>query len=216
MNLNEELAQFGQQMSENAPKEVLEIIAAEIEKLGTSGIFENALKVGDTAPDFDLNDSDRNSVSLDSLLQSGSVVISFNRGNWCPFCNIEFKHLQQSVDAIKNAGANLLVISPQLPAKSVALKEEYGYDFPILFDKDNLTAKSFGIAFTLSEPLRPIHKAFEMDIPGHNGDESYELPLASTFVIDKNKQIVYSYVNVNWMERAAPEEYVAALNEIKV
>ena len=137
MNLKEELGAFAKQMSENAPIEVLQTMGTEIGKLGESGIIENALKVGDKAPEFELKNSDGNSISLESLIQNGSVVISFNRGNWCPFCNIEFKHLQHSVEAIKNANANLVVISPQLPEKSKELKAQNGFDFPILYDKGN-------------------------------------------------------------------------------
>lgn len=211
MNLKEELGTFAQQMSENAPAAVLETIGAEIGKLSESGIMESALKVGDNAPNFELQDSEGNTLNLNSLTQKGNLVLSFTRGNWCPFCNIEFKHLQNSINAIKNAEANLVVISPQLPSKSAELKAEQNYDYPILYDKGNEVAKSFGIAFTLAESLRPIHKAFEMDIPAHNGDESFGLPVPATYVIDKNNQIVYASVNPNWMERAEPSEYLKVL-----
>ena len=211
MNLKEELGAFAQQMSENAPQAVLETIGAEIGKLSESGIMESALKVGDEAPNFELQDSEGNIVNLNSLTQKGNVVISFTRGNWCPFCNIEFKHLQNSLNEINNAGANLVLISPQLPSKSAELKATNNYDYPILYDKGNEVAKNFGIAFTLAESLRPIHKAFEMDIPAHNGDESFGLPVPATYVINKNNQITYSSVNPNWMERAEPSEYIKVL-----
>ena len=145
------------------------------------------------------------------MTQSGNVVISFNRGNWCPFCNIEFKHLQNSVSEIKNAGANLIVVSPQLPEKSSEIKDQKGLEYPILFDEGNEVAKKFGIAFTLAEPLRPIHKAFEMDIPAHNGNESFGLPIPATYVVNGNNEIVYSSVNPNWMERAATADYLELL-----
>jgi len=213
MNLKEELGAFAQQMSENAPQEVLETMGAEIGKLAESGIAENALKAGQKAPDFELQDSEGNLVSLDKLLKNGPVVISFNRGNWCPFCNIEFKHLQEKLKEINANGATLVSISPQLPEKSAALKAEYGYDYSILYDKNNAVAKSFGVSFTLAEPLRPIHEAFEMDIPGHNGNNSFELPLAATYVIDKNREIIYSFISANWMERAEPSEFISKLSK---
>lgn len=216
MNLKEELGAFAQQMSENAPTEVLETMNAEIGKLVESDISVTALKPGDVVSDFKLNDSEGNAISLSNLTARGSVVISFNRGNWCPFCNIEFKHLQNAVDEVKNAGANLVVISPQLPEKSNELKANNGFDYPILYDKGNEVAKLFGITFTLAEPLRPIHKAFEMDIPGHNGDTSFELPVPATYVIDKNMNIVYASVNPNWMERAEPLEYLEALKKVDI
>ena len=215
-NLNEELADFAQQMSQKAPEEMLQTMSSEIGKLVESGIAEKALGRGDQAPDFELQDSEGKWLSLDGLVQQGPVVISFNRGNWCPFCNIEFRHLQKSVEEIKSAGANLIVISPQLPEKSAQLKSQLGYDYPILYDQENSIAREFGIVFTLSEPLRTIHQAFEMNIPEHNGNESYQLPLPSTFVVDSNKTIIYSYSNANWMERAEPGEYLQRLNTINI
>jgi len=211
MNLKDELGSFAKQMSENAPAEVLQTMGTEIEKLAKSGIMDTALKVGDQAPYFELKDSEGNVVSLNSLIKNGSVVISFNRGNWCPFCNIEFKYLQQSVDDIKQAGGNLIVVSPQLPEKSSELKKENGYEYPILYDKGNELAKKFGIAFTLAEPLRPIHKAFNMDIPAHNGDESFGLPVPATYVINQEGKITFASINPNWMERAEPKEYLEFL-----
>lgn len=160
MTLKEELGAFAQQMSEKAPQEVLQTMGVEIGKLAESGIMNTALKQGDIAPDFELKDTEGNIVSLNSLIQKGSLVISFNRGNWCPFCNIEFKHLQNKLREVNIAGASLVVISPQLPEKSSELIAQNGFDYPILFDQGNEVAKKFGIAFTLAEPLRPIQHSF--------------------------------------------------------
>lgn len=101
MGLKEELGAFAQNMSENAPQDVLETMSSEIGKLAESGIMNTALKIGDKAPEFELQDSNGNTVQLSNLTQKGNVVISFNRGNWCPFCNIEFKHLQNAVNDIR-------------------------------------------------------------------------------------------------------------------
>lgn len=211
MSLKDELGTFAMQMSQNAPQEVLETMGAEIGKLAQSGIIDTALKVGDKAPEFKLKDSNGNTVRLSNLTQKGNVVISFNRGNWCPFCNIEFKHLQNALDEIKRAGANLVVISPQLPEKSSEVKSQNGLDYPILFDKGNQIAKQFGISFSLPESLRPIHKAFEMDIPAHNGDESFGLPIPATYVVNGNNEIVFTSVNPNWMERVETKDYLAVI-----
>lgn len=211
MNLKKELGAFALNMSENAPQEVLETMGAEIGKLAEDGIMNTALKVGDKASSLELKDSNGNTISLTNLTQKGNVVISFNRGNWCPFCNIEFKHLQNAVSEIKSAGANLIVISPQLIEKSAELISQNGFDYPILLDKENEVAKKFGIAFTLAESLRPIHKAFEMNIPAHNGNESFGLPVPATYVVNKNNEIIFASVNPNWMERAEPSEYLAEL-----
>jgi len=212
MNLKKELSDFAMQMSKQTPPEVLQTMGGEIGKLAQGGIVENAISVGDKASNFTLENSKGENISLSKLLENGSVVLSFNRGNWCPFCNLEFKALQESVTEIKNAGANLVVISPQLPIMSRELKNKNGFEYDILYDKDNLVAKEFGIAFALPMALRPIHEAFGMDIPAHNGDNSFELPLAATYIINKSGEVIYAYLNANWMERGEPEEYIAILN----
>jgi len=209
MNLKKELADFAEQMSKQAPKEVLRTMGEEIGKLAQSGITESAKSIGDIAPDFELENSDGIKVSLSSLLENGNVVISFNRGNWCPFCNLEFKALQEAISEIKEVGSNTVVISPQLPIMSRQLKQDNGLTYDILYDKGNEVAKQFGISFALLESLRSIHDAFGMDIPAHNGDNSFELPLAATYVVNKDRKIIYAYLNTNWMERAEPEEFLA-------
>ncbi|UII79021.1 peroxiredoxin-like family protein [Flagellimonas sp. CMM7] len=211
VSLKEELGVFVQQMSENVPQEVLETMGAEIGKLAESGIMNTVLKVGDKVPGFELQDSAGTIVSLNSLAEKSDLVISFNRGNWCPFCNIELKHIQKHTSEIKSSGANLVVISPQLPEKSAEIISQNEFDYPILFDKGNEVAKQFGIAFALTESLRSIHKAFEMDIPAHNGDESFELPVPATFVVNSNNEIVFASVNPNWMERTESKEYLTEL-----
>ena len=204
--LREELSAFSEEMAKNAPNEALQIISQEIEKLYKTGISEKALNVGNNVTDFQLEDSYGNVISLDSMVALGPAVISFNRGNWCPFCNIDFKHMQKNITAIEESGSNLFVISPQLKEKSAQLKAENGYDYPILHDTNNEVAKQFGICFTLSDELKTIHKSFGMDIPAHNGEDSFELPIPATYVVNQDKEIVYAYVNPNWMERAQIED----------
>lgn len=91
------------------------------------------------------------------------------------------------------------------------MKSQNGFDYPILFDNGNDVANQFGIAFSLSEPLRPIHYAFEMDIPTHNGYESFGLPIPATYVVNRNNEIVFASVNPNWMERAETKDYLEVL-----
>ena len=109
----------------------------------------------------------------------------------------------------------MVVISPQQPEKSAQLKQKNGYTYHILYDEENETAKQFGLAFILSEPLRPIHEAFNMDIPEHNGNNSFELPIPATYVINQQCEIIYAHINANWMDRAEPLEYLNILEPVK-
>lgn len=207
MSLQQELADFATQMSRQAPKEVLETLGGFIGQVAESGILDTALKVGDTAPNFTLEDESGNTVQLSSLIQDKPLVLSFNRGNWCPFCNIEFAAWQKEQGNLNKA--NFVMVMPQTKEKSAQLKSEKGFSYQILTDTGNKVADQFGIKFQLTKPVRDIHHAFGMDIPAHNGDNSYELPLAATYVIDQNRQIKYAYINPNWMERAEPADVLS-------
>ena len=212
MNLTKELTDFAQGMAKQAPQEALEIIGSEIQKLAQSGITERALKKGDRASSFSLQNAEGQQIALDTLLKEGPVIVSFNRGNWCPFCSLEFRAIQESLPNIAQAGASLVSISPQTPEKSRELKAKNGYDFEVLYDEGNRVAREYGVSFVLSAPLRPIHEQFGMDIPGHNGNDSFELPLAATYVIGRDGIVIHSFVSANWMERAEVSEIVDLLN----
>jgi len=211
MSLKKKLAAFAEEMSNNAPQEVLETMGAEISELVSKQQSRHALKAGDRAPNFSLQDSTGNIIELNEVLRRGPVFLSFNRGNWCPFCSLEFKALQESVNEVEKKSGTILVISPQLPEKSQKLQQENGITYPILFDEANKVAEQYGLVFTLPEVLRPIHEDFGMDIPAHNGDQSYRLPYPATLAINTNGIITYSFINANWMDRAEPSEVIAAL-----
>ena len=207
MSLQEDLSNFATQMSAQAPKEVLETLGGFIGKLNESGITNKALKKGDQAPDFSLQDDEGNTVTLKELTKNKPLILSFNRGNWCPFCNIEFAAWQRELDNLDKA--NFAMIMPQLRAKSAQVKSEKGLTYQILEDKGNAVADQFGLKFQLTKPVQEIHKAFGMDIPAHNGDDSFDLPMPATYVIDQDQRIKYAYLNPNWMERAEPSEVLS-------
>lgn len=209
MSLKQDLSNFAEQMSAQAPKDVLEALGGFIGQLNESGLATNALKEGDVVPNFTLKDQIGNDVSLTTMIKDKPLVLSFNRGNWCPFCNLEFNAWQE--EQVNMDKANFVMIMPQLAEKSAEVKFKKGLTYQILEDKGNEVANQFGLKFQLPENLQAIHKAFEMDIPAHNGDETYELPLAATYVIGQNQKIKFAYVNPNWMERAEPSEVLSHL-----
>lgn len=94
------------------PSEKLKIMDAATEGLIASGLKDSALKEGDRVDDFILPDAHGAPVRLRSLLETGPVVISFYRGGWCPYCNIELRGLERALFEIKALGASLVAISP--------------------------------------------------------------------------------------------------------
>lgn len=209
MSLKQELATFAEQMSQQAPKEVLETLGGFIGSIAESGLLEKALRKGDTAPNFSLKDDAGRATTLSELTADKPLVLSFNRGNWCPFCNIELTAWQREQGNLEKA--NFVMIMPQTQAHSAQIKTNKRLSYQILVDTNNKVAEQFGLKFRLTEPVQKIHNAFGMDIPAHNGEDSYELPLAATYVINQDRIIAYAYLNPNWMERAEPSEVLSQL-----
>ena len=112
MNLQNELLAKRNEFAENVPKEQWDIMVNSTEQLMKEHLSDNVLKVGDYIDDFNLPDALGNKVSLSSLLQKGKVVLSFYRGGWCPYCNLELRALQEILPEIEDNGASLVVISP--------------------------------------------------------------------------------------------------------
>ncbi len=184
-----------------------------MERARTSGTLDHALMVGQTAPEFTLPDAFGKEVSLKALLAKGPVVISFYRGEWCPFCNIELHGLQEAMPKMQELGTTLIAISPEKPDFGIVATEKHKLTFPVLSDFGNKVARQFGIVFQIGQELKEFSKnVFKNDLALRNGDDSYELPVPATFVIDTTGVVRFAHVDVDYMMgRAEPEAVVAAL-----
>jgi peroxiredoxin len=192
------------------------VITRELERARTSGTLDHTLKVGQSAPEFTLPDAFGKEVSLKTLLAEGPVVVSFYRGEWCPFCNIELRGLQEALPQMKELGASLIAISPEKPDHGMVAAEKNKLSFPVLHDFENKVARQFGIVFRIGEELREFSKnVFKNDIALRNGEQSYELPVPATFVIDKAGVIRFVHADADYMTcRAEPDGVVAALKNL--
>ncbi len=185
-----------------------------IKEVATSGVLATALKVGDTAPDFSLLDATNKPVSLKAMLAKGPVVMTWYRGQWCPYCNLQLREYQEALSEVESAGAQLVAISPQSPDNSLTTAEKNSLTFAVLSDKGNAVAKQYGIAFTLPEIVAGSGKN-KFDLSKYNGDSSNQLPLSATYVIAKNGTIAYAFVDADYRNRAEPGAIIAALKTLK-
>ncbi|WP_375473217.1 peroxiredoxin-like family protein [uncultured Nostoc sp.] len=181
-----------------------------------SGIIDQSLKVGDIIPNFILPNAFNQLVELQKLLFNGPVVISFFRGYWCPFCNLELAGLQQALPAIKTLGASIIAISPQNNRHTISTVEKHELTYEVLSDRSNMIARQFGIVFQIPEYLRHILEEKGHVLPRYNGDESFELPIPATFVVDRDGKIVYAFVDADYTKRLDPIEIVSILRNIPI
>jgi peroxiredoxin len=195
----------------NAPHPVIETMHRATAELIASGAAQRALKAGDKLPAFVLSDPEGNSVSSDDLLSKGPLVISFYRGVWCPYCNMELQALQGALPRFKELGASLVAISPQNPANSRKSVRQNNLSFPILSDPHNDVAAAFGLRFEMPDYLVELYKSLKNDLPAFNGDPSWTLPMPARFVIGQDGVVLYAEVNPDYTRRPEPEDMLPAL-----
>lgn len=198
----------------NVPPSVIAMMHRATAELMASHAAERALKEGDKAPSFTLKDPDHDDVASADLLAHGSLIVSFYRGVWCPYCNMDLQALEAALPEFQRRGAKLVAISPQTPVNSRKSMRKNALSFPILSDPHNEVAAAFGLRFALPEYLIELYKALKNDLPGFNGDASWTLPMPARFVIASDGTIVYAEVNPDYTHRPEPEEMIPALDRL--
>lgn len=215
MTLAQEIEILNREMANNLPEEVTEAFQNAIQDWIAAGIDKTALNVGDKIPSIQLFDATGESVIVDDLLKYGPVVISFYRGGWCPWCNLELRTLQKYLANINKYNGQLLAISAELPDRILNTVEKDSLEFPVLTDPDLGLARQFGLVFQLPPKIEDITKnVFDLDLKQINGMDSYELPIPATYVVDMKHIIRYAFVDANFMNRAEPESIIEILKNL--
>jgi peroxiredoxin len=214
-SLKDTIAEFMTTMAKHAPPAVIAELGAEIKKLADSGIAARSLQVGAKAPDFALPDANGKVVTLSSVLARGPAVVTFYRGGWCPFCDIQLRAYQGALSQIHDLGAELVAISPQTPDYALSDIEKKQLTFPVLTDAHNQVARTYGLVYALSDALKALQTGFGNPIPKFNGDDSWELPMPGTFVLDRNGVVRLSHVDSNYMVRLEPAAILDALRAVR-
>jgi len=184
--------------------------------LSASGIGRACLQAGDRMPRFTLPNLAGQAVDSSALLARGPLVISFYRGSWCGFCNLEMRALQEALPFIREAGAELVAISPDVSDGPAEVVDTYGFAFELLTDRGNRVARQFGLAYSLDERLRPLYKnEFGIDIGHYSGEDSWDLPITATYVVDSEGLIVEAFTDPDHTHRMEPRTIVETLRALK-
>ena len=181
-----------------------------VEELFTTGIEEGILPAGATAPEFALKDANNKLVRSSDLLDLGPLIVKFYRGRWCPYCMTELEAWRDAYGRIREHGALMVAIGPQLARQSDFMIGQHGLPFPVLTDTDNKVAEQFGLVYTVPEYHRDYYKSILVNIPFVNGDQSWRLPLPATYVIAKDGKILFAEAHADFRVRPEPEEALQA------
>ena len=197
----------------SVPREVIEIMHRATAELVASGAAQRALKAGDVAPFFSLTDPEGNIVSSADLLERGPLVLSFYRGVWCPYCNMELQALEAAKPEFDKYGASLVAISPQTAPNSRKSVRQNKLSFPILSDAKGKVGEAFGLRFHLPDYLVELYKKLKNDLPTFNDDPSWTLPMPARYVIGQDGVILYSEVNPDYTHRPESDDMIPVLQQ---
>jgi peroxiredoxin len=191
-----------------------------VAELFASGIEDKILPVGAIAPEFALPDASGRMVRSADLLALGPLVLDFFRGRWCAYCVTEIEAWRDLYPALREAGALLAAISPQTSRQSDFMVGQHGLPFPVLTDAGCALAEQFGLAYTIPEYHRdyfrsilvniPFVNGMEQKGPGKNGDQSWRLVLPATYVLARDRRVLYAQAHADFRVRPEPEDVMAA------
>jgi peroxiredoxin len=216
MGLQQQLDELTAKLQAMVPAERLAAVQSAMDEIRASGAGAHAFQTGDPAPMFELPDGDDMIWRSEDLLRGGPLVIVFYRGRWCAYCNTQLAALQEIHAAIAASGASLIAISPQTQKHSYMTRDMHKLRFPVLSDAGNQVARQFGLAYRVPPALQAIYESIFTRLPGYNGDASWELPLAATYILRPDRTISYARVDTDWRQRPDPQEILAALSQRQV
>lgn len=213
-DLGERIGKFQAERPAPDPRQraIMEKAAGDLAK----ALPEPGLKVGTVAPDFTLPDAFGQPVALKALLTQGPVILTFYRGAWCPYCNLQLHALKESLPHFQRYGAQLVAVTPQKPDRSRSQIEKDAYPFPVLSDLDNRVMQAYNLYFELPEALREMYiQDFKLDLADYNGAGRYGLPVPGTFVIDRHGVIRAAFADTDYKKRMEPAAIIEALSAIE-
>lgn len=173
-----------------------------------------ALKVGDPCPDLSLPSAEGRFVRLRAMLDQGPLVISFYRGQWCPYCSAELEALHKAEPGLRLRGARLIAITPESGGVALRVKRDRGFDFDILCDLDNGAALTFGLVYRLPAGLESLFRSAGFDLAKVYDNESWFLPIPATYVIGRDGIIAHAYVNPDFRYRLDPSKITQVVSDL--
>lgn len=198
-------------MQQYVPADTQSLHRRVVEQLQATNAADAALAAGAAAPAFELPDHNGKPVSLASLIANGPAVLLFFRGRWCPFCIAQLEAWNRLMPAISRAGIAIAAISPMTQHQSFLTRDQHRLEFPLLGDAGNQVARMFGLVYSVPDEQRLTYRRTFVNLPFVNGDESWELPIPATFLLDRGGTVLYSSANADYTVRPEPLEVLAAV-----
>jgi len=210
-SLREVLAERKEKIAQYAPAETQTIHASAVAELKKLGLAAGILPVGAKAPAFELLDHTGKTITSYNLLATNRLVLCFIRGRWCPFCVGQMEAMNQIAPQIEATGAKLVAISPQTVKQSDFMHDQHKLRFPLLADAGNQVARQFGLVYRVPAEQEALYRRTFVNLPNTNGDDSWELPIPATYILDCDGTVLYISANEDYTERPEPLDILSFL-----
>jgi peroxiredoxin len=184
----------------------LSVITSLVAQEAPEGLF-----IASKAPDFTAKDQNGNEVRLKDLLKKGKVVVVFYRGQWCPYCNKELARLQDSLQLIKDKGASLVAISPELPENVSKTIEKTKAEYPVIYDEGLKIMKAYDVEFEVQENVITRYRNAGIDLEKSNGKNGNFLPVPAVYIVDKEFRVTYRFFDMDYKKRPSVKELLQNL-----
>jgi peroxiredoxin len=209
--LREIFAERKDLIAKYVPAETQAVHARAVAQLKKHNLAASILPAGSRIPEFQLQDHDGKSVTSSVLLAKGRLVLCFIRGRWWPFCVAQMEAMNLILPEIKQAGATLVAISPQTVQQSFFMRDQHKLRFPLLSDARNKVARQFGLTYRVPDEQRAVYQRAFVNLPFVNGNDSWELPIPATYIVDRDGTVLYASADEDYMERPEPKDILLAL-----
>jgi peroxiredoxin len=210
-SLREIFAERKELIAKYVPAETQATHARAAAALKQHRLAANILPVGSTVAEFQLQDHDGKIISSSDLLAKGRIVLCFIRGRWCPFCVAQMEAMNLILPEIEQAGASLAAVSPQTVRQSFFMRDQHKVRFQLLSDAGNEVARQFGLTYRVADEQRAVYQRAFVNLPFVNGDDSWELPIPATYIIDHDGTVLYGSANEDYTDRPEPSDIVRLL-----
>ena len=201
--LEKKLSERRESAKNRISPEILSKMLEATQSLKNSELEKEAFNIGDKIEDTILLNNLGDKVSIMDVLGKQPAIISFYRGTWCPYCNLElstYNELLKDKNKIK-----MIAISPERPESSINVEN---LNFEVLSDIDNKFAKKLNLTFDITETIENIYDGFGINLEKSQGKKSRILPIPATYIIDSSGVIVYAYIDVDYTKRAEPKDVI--------
>jgi peroxiredoxin len=210
MSLEEKLCSMRERGRERLPPDDVRALEEAVERLRMLQVREESLVPGEPFPDFTLLDAQGQPVASTQLVGLQPLVLVFFRGGWCPYCDLTLRALEEARPRIEATGALLVAVSPEPPEHLAGLAAEKGLNFRLFCDPGLRLSRACGLHFEFTDRQVALYRRLGIDVPAHHVEHDWSVPVAASYVIDRDGMVRWSFVDPDWTRRAEPDELVQA------